>query len=309
MRQKASLRTIGKHCANSILQADAKAAKPNLFVLLKKKNSSMYECLDYLQSSGNSAQGSLAKAWSSRNVSGWRLPISRMNGSDVCGITSSQVLNDLCTSSDVWTLTTEPIWTICIKDYKGRGSCERICVILDVAASYKHFLEWSFGLRGVCTPLVIHSVACKYSKKIKWYRLHAFYQLLSYDAAAVQDFFGRVTDFKTCKINQNHANLQLNACCVSSWQNRCDGGSPFTSPKDRNVKRQLRIAERSGWITSEAAKLNAQHAQQIFMLQTASSHLIIKYYKLCSPQGLLSEGNQQKYEQKAKNTCTFCPQF
>lgn len=40
MRQKASLRTIGKHCANSILQADAKAAKPNLFVL-PKKNSSM----------------------------------------------------------------------------------------------------------------------------------------------------------------------------------------------------------------------------------------------------------------------------
>lgn len=41
MRQKASLRTIGKHCANSILQADAKAAKPNLFVLPKKKNSSI----------------------------------------------------------------------------------------------------------------------------------------------------------------------------------------------------------------------------------------------------------------------------
>lgn len=133
------------------------------------------------------------------------------------------------------------------------------------------------------------------------YRINALYQLLSYDAAAVQDFFGRVTDFKTCKINGNHANLQLNACCVSSWQNRCDGGSPFTSPKDRNVKRQLRIAERSGWITSEAAKLNAQHAQhaqQIFMLLQRAS---------CSPQGLLSEGNQQKYEQKAKNTCTFCP--
>jgi len=41
MRQKASLRTIGKHCTNSILQADAKAAKPNLFVLPKKKNSSI----------------------------------------------------------------------------------------------------------------------------------------------------------------------------------------------------------------------------------------------------------------------------
>lgn len=133
--------------------------------------------LDYLQ---YSAQGSLAKAWSSRNVSGWRLPISLMNGSDVCGITSSQVLNDLCTSSDVWTLATEPIWTICIKDYKGRGSCERICVILDFAASYTHFLEWSFGLRGVCTPLVIHSVACKYSKKIKWYHIALMHYINCY---------------------------------------------------------------------------------------------------------------------------------
>lgn len=109
------------------------------------------------------------------------------------------------------------------------------------------------------------------------YRINALYQLLSYDAAAVQDFFGRVTDFKTCKINGNHANLQLNhAACrldktavmeavrslllrIGAWKGNCESRrevdeSPRKPPSW--MLNMLNMLNRSSWI---------------FMLQTASA--------------------------------------